>query len=260
MLFRMPTVLGDSNPRLAEPRSLLTPKGRREHGRFMLEGPTLLAEALASGIAISEVYATRGALDRYPDVHKFDDGRLFEVSDRAITRISDVETPAGIVAIAPVRYHPLRDLMDGDDPVVLLAGVSDPGNAGTLLRSADFFGVRKVIVGTATADPYSPKVVRSAMGSLFRVLLARATPDDVESAARSSERPLIATAVSGEPLASFHFPSRSIVAIGSERHGTAQWPARWNAVVTIPRRGRPESLNAAVAGSIVLYELTRENA
>jgi TrmH family RNA methyltransferase len=251
--------LGDTHPRLASARALLAVKGRRRQNRFLIEGPTLLAEAAAAGVCVEEVFATPAALARYPGLPAFRDGPLFEISEWSLKKLSDVEAPTGVVATARIDLRTIAEILAGPEPVLLLASIGDPGNVGTLIRSAEFFGVRRIIVGTGTADPFSPKVVRAAMGALFRVAAATGGPAELAEAAAREARPLIATGTSGDPLHGFPFPERAIIAIGSERQGLGHWPLGWSSQVTIPRFGGGESLNAGVAGSIVFYELTRKN-
>ena len=115
-----------------------------------------------------------------------------------------LETPTGIVAVTPLRLRPVAELMHG--PALLLADLNDPGNAGTLLRSAEAFGASGVVFGSLGVDPFHPKVVRGAMGALFRLPLASATPEELASAARAAGIPIFGLAMGGEAVASISFP------------------------------------------------------
>lgn len=254
----MPTELSAQNPRLARVRELRTVRGRDEQGRFAVEGPTLLAEALAGGLALREVYATGAALGRLdPGAYETNGIPCFVVPERAFARISDVETPAGVLAVFDLPRRSAADVLASAGLVLLLAGVSDPGNAGTLVRSAEAFGAAGVVFGRGGADPFSPKVVRAAMGSLFRLPVATASADEVIAAAEAAGRPLVATALEGEDIRTAGIPPNAILAIGNERRGVRDWLPRWDRAVRIPQRAATESLNAAVAGSIALYEAAR---
>ncbi len=140
-------------------------KGRAQAGRFAFEGPTLLAEARKGGVPILEIYATEAAYAAAPLVAEVEASGtpVFIVDDRAARKISDLETPTGIVAVTPLRLRPAAELMRG--AVLLLADLNDPGNAGTLLRSAEAFGASGAIFGSLGVDPFHPKVVRGAMGA-----------------------------------------------------------------------------------------------
>jgi TrmH family RNA methyltransferase len=230
-------LLGAHSPKLDAVRGLRTKAGRREAGRFTLEGPTLLEEAVRSGLELEAVYAT----------------------ERRIRSLGGVDdSPPGIVAVAPLGDSELGTLLDGRGPLLLLAGVADPGNAGTLLRSAEIFGFAGVIFARDGVEPHNPKVVRAAMGALFRVPHALAAAEEVVTGAREREYMLIATSNDGQPLPDFRFERRSIVAVGNERHGVAGWLPSWDRAVAIPQPGGGESLNAAVAGSIVAYAASQQ--
>ncbi len=249
----MPTSLGAHAPRLATVRDLLTKAGRRTQGRFLIEGPTMLAEALRSHTPIDEVYATAGAYDALGPLAGYLTAPVFVVPDRSMARLSDVETPPGIVAVVPTALTPLGALLDGRGPLMLLAALADPGNVGTLLRSAEIFGFGGVILGLDGVEPYNPKVVRASMGAILRLPLAVTGAADLVRMAGTANYMLIATGREGIPLAQFRFRRRSIIAVGHERRGVAGWLPRHDQSVAIPQYGPGESLNAAIAGSIVAY-------
>ncbi len=251
--------LASSNPRIAAVKQLHTPRGRREHGRYLVEGPLLLEEARRSGLVLEAAYATeRGAGNGVAQAIEGDGTPLYIVDERTFARMSDLESSTGLLAVAPTRYKDLATLLAGDEPILLLAGLADPGNAGTLVRTAEAFGVDRVIFGAGGVEPYGPKVVRAAMGALFRANVAVVRADTIIAEARAAGRTIVATALDGEPLPTFAFPRGTILAIGNERHGVASWLSAWDRAVAIPQVGPTESLNAAIAGSIVLYELAKQ--
>lgn len=254
----MPTELSPRNPRVERVRDLRTPRGRRDAGAFAVEGPTLLEEALASGLSVREVYGTPEAL-RDVDVSGLEAKRIpvFTVAERTLARLSDLETPPGVVAVLGLPAAGVATILARKGTVLLLAGVADPGNAGTLVRSADAFGAAGVLFGRGGADPFAPKVVRAAMGSLFRLAVATVEPEEIVAAAAASKREIVAADLTGEDLRARPLPADAIVAIGNERRGVRDWLPAWDRAVRIPQFGGAESLNAAVAGSIILYEAMR---
>lgn len=161
----MATALGLNAHRLNDVRALTTSKGRREQQRFAFEGITLLEEAHRSGVTIDELYVTQAAYESTPLVRELDASGTptFVVAERAAAKISDVETPPGIVAVAARRLYSLDELFSRSGTVLVLADLNDPGNAGTLLRSADAFACAGVVFGRLGVDPFHPKVVRGAM-------------------------------------------------------------------------------------------------
>jgi TrmH family RNA methyltransferase len=184
---------------------------------------------------------------------------LFIVPERAMARLSDLETPPGVLSVFSTALAGLDTLLAAGDAVVLLAGVSDPGNAGTLLRSAEIFGVTRAVFARDGVEPHNSKVVRATMGALFRMSLALAEPDELLAAAGRNGYTIVAAMREGIALPAFRFPSRPLIAIGNERRGVGGWLPRWDAAVSIPQQGNAESLNAAVAGGILLYAFSQRS-
>ncbi len=255
----MPTELGIHNPRIERVRELRTTRGRREQGRVAIEGPTLIAEARRSGLPIRELYAVAEALRERPDLAALESPAMpvFTLNANVFARVSDVETPTGLLAIVDLPEHDPGAILARPGTVLLLAGVSDPGNAGTLLRSAEAFGATGVLIGRGGVDPYSPKVLRAAMGSLFRLPVATVEAPWLLEAAPNAGRTILAADTDGVDLAEITMPPKVLLAIGNERRGVRDWLPRWDLAVRIPQTGPAESLNAAVAGSIILYALSR---
>ena len=255
----MPTALSPQNPQLARVRDLLDARGRREQGRYLIEGPTLIAEARAAHLRFTALYATEAAARQHADLLAERERAgvpVYLVPDRALARLSDVATPPGVVAVVTTPTAGIADVLRRPGPVLLLAGVSDPGNAGTLVRSAEAFGAAGVLAARGGVDPFSPKVVRAAMGSLFRLPLAAVNAADVYEAATAFGRRIVAADLDGEPLSTADVPRNAIVAIGSERHGVGAFLPRWDQAVRIEQSGQADSLNAAVAGSLILYAMS----
>jgi TrmH family RNA methyltransferase len=181
---------------------------------------------------------------------------VFAVPERTLARLSDLETPPGLVAVAVTPASDLASILERPGPVLLLAGINDPGNAGTLLRSAEAFGAAGVLFGRGSVDAFAPKVVRGAMGSLFRLPVATVSAEELLEAAAAAGRPLVAATLDGEPLATAAVPRNAILAVGNERRGVGGFLPRWDAAVRIEQASATESLNAAVAGSILLYAVS----
>jgi TrmH family RNA methyltransferase len=253
----VPTSLGAHNARIDAARDLLTKKGRKAQRRFSFEGATLLHEAHEAGVAIESLYVTQRAFESTPLAAQLErDGvPVYLIDDRTMKRLSDVETPSGILAVAPIHLKTPAEILREPGTVLLLADLNDPGNAGTLLRSAEAFAARGVIVGSLGAEPHLPKVVRSAMGALFRMPLAVAEPEGFAEAAAGWE--VTGLTAGGVPLANLEWSARTVLAVGNERHGLGRWRGLCTRHGSIPMPGQAESLNAAVAGSIALYEATK---
>lgn len=253
----MPTSAGALSRRIALARDLLSKKGRREQSRFSFEGATLLGQALDAGAEIEEIYSTQAAYESSPQASRAESGGIpvYIVDERALNKISDLETPPGIVAVARSALDSASSLLEEPGLVPVLAGVGDPGNAGTLLRSAEAFGVRRVIFGAGAVDPYLPKVVRAAMGATFRLRIAVCEPEEL--AAASPGWQTVGLAAGGSPIDEVPWTARDLLFVGSERQGLGSWAPLCRLITGIAMAGEAESLNAAVAGSIALYEATK---
>jgi TrmH family RNA methyltransferase len=255
----MSTILGAHSPKLDAVRALRTKAGRAEQGRYAIEGVTMLAEARAAGAMPESLFVTdRGATLLDPETRAAYADRTFVVPDRAMARLSELEAPPGLIAVLPVALEPTAALLDGS-PAIVLAGVSDPGNAGTLLRSAEIFGITRAIFTRDGVEPHNPKVVRATMGALFRMRVASADGADLVVAAREAGYAIVAAARGGEPLPGFAFPEKALLAIGNERHGVVGSLPAWDRTISIPQPGGGESLNAAVAGSIIFYAFSQRS-
>jgi RNA methyltransferase, TrmH family len=237
-------------------RDLLTVKGRKEHGRFAFEGATLLDEALRSGIAIEELYVSEGVFGANAAVRELDAAGtpVYLVDDRTARKISDLDTPTGLVAVAQQHPHLLEGLLRRPLTLVL-ADLNDPGNVGTLLRSAEAFGASGVVLGSLGVDPYHPKVVRGAMGAIFRLRLAVASAAEFEKASDTAGCTVVGLAAQGPKLSSITVGPPTALVVGHERRGLGAWVTQRTILAGIPISRQVDSLNAAVAGSIGLYVL-----
>jgi TrmH family RNA methyltransferase len=257
----VPTELAAHNPRIERVRDLLTTRGRREQARFAIEGPTLIAEAQRSGIPIREVYAVAQTLAEHPRVAALESTALpvFTVPPRVYARLSDLDSPPGLLAVVDIPVGDANAILARLGTVLLLAGISDPGNAGTLLRSAEAFGAAGALFGSGGVDPYAPKVVRAAMGALFRLPVATIDAGALISGAAAAGRSIVAADMAGIDVAEIVLPPRVLLAVGNERRGVRDWLPQWDVLVSVPQQGPADSLNAAVAGSILLYLLSRRH-
>lgn len=255
----MAVPVGVHSAKLRRARALRSAKGRREQERFAFEGPTLLEEARASSFPIEEIYATPEAYEATELVREIDQAGtpVYLVDPAGAKQLSDLATPAGIVAVGRPRLSALVNIFGLSSPALVLADLGDPANAGTLLRSADAFGCAGVVFGPLGVDPFHPKVVRGSMGAVFRLRIAIAQPDEVAAAAEGGGVRLLGLDARGEPFTGETWERPAAVVIGHERQGLGRWERFCDALVAVPMRGPAESLSAGVAGSIALFEATR---
>jgi len=221
----------------------------------------LLAEAVRSGIEIATVFFRSGdeaILDRIDLDHAVE---IIELPAEVFASAVTTESPQGVAALVVPKAFSLDDILREDDPlIVIAAGLQDPGNLGTLIRSAEAFGAAGVVALPGTVSPWNAKALRASSGSAFRLPIIGASEDEVFSRLRSSGITLLA-AVADRGLAASEvdLTKSAALLIGNEGRGLSEdLLNRAEGRVTIPRSGPVESLNAAIAGSILLYEASRQ--
>ena len=253
----MDRITSARNPVIMRMKSLKDRKGREAAGCFLVEGEVMLLEALKCGLRVREVLAEEGMADLAVGMER-NGARGYIVPRGLLESVCDTRTPQGICASVevpkplPVERAPKR--------IVALDGVQDPGNVGTIWRTADAAGIEGVLFSGGCADPLSPKVQRAAMGSGFRVpyMMSGNLTEGLE-ALKSRGYRVVASDLAGDDFYSRPDPGeRWVLVIGSEAHGISRATRdRADTLVKLPMRGGAESLNAAVAAGIMMYEMTR---
>ncbi len=228
----------------------------------MLDGPTLLAEALAAGVEVDEVVAEPGCPEALLVEAAAAGATVHRAAEGALARAVDTVTPHGVAAVARLRETPAADALAAAGPLALvLVGVSDPGNAGTLLRSAEASGAGAVVFCDSSVDPFGPKCVRSSAGSVLRLAVTRdASSADALAACAAQHRRTVGTVVrDGRSYDTVDLAGRIALVLGNEAHGLPpQAAAAVDEAVTIPMAGRAESLNVAMAGTVLCFEALRQ--
>jgi TrmH family RNA methyltransferase len=179
--------------------------------------------------------------------------------DAELERLAETDTPQGVLAVARTPRHALQQVPTDGDPSVLLVvdAVQDPGNFGTLVRTAEALGARAVVSLPGTVEAWNPKAVRAAVGSSFRIPIVSADWAEFAPWLREREIAALAAAGDGSPLGAYP-PRRAALVVGNEGSGiSAESRAHAHAVVAIPLRGRAESLNVTAATAILLHQLLR---
>ncbi len=244
-----------ANPLCAHFRKLASSRAyRQEAGEFLCDSPKLLREACLWGAPVRTVLHTPGV--PLPDL---DGADVREVSESVMAAVSPMETPQGVVFTCAMTPPPLPTCLEPGRYLVL-DGIQDPGNTGTILRTADAFDCRAVFLLPGCADLYSPKTLRSAMGAHFRSAQWSCTLEDAAALFRAAGVPLYAAALGPDTadVRRVDLTSAALV-IGSEGRGVSpQALAACQGTVQIPMSGRCESLNAAVAAAVLLWEGWRQ--
>ena len=242
-----------SNPLITRLRKLNSKRScRREEGVFVGEGPKLLEEALKWGVIPETVLCAEGAdLPMLPE-----QTRVVEVPGDLLRSVADTESPQGVIFLCPMGSTALPPAPSGGR-YLILDGVQDPGNVGTIWRTADAFGADGLILCGPCADPWSPKTVRSTMGAAFRLPVYEATLEETACWLRQADIPLYATALREDTSDIRDMTlSRAAVIIGSEGRGVSDTALQLcEKTVKIPMTERCESLNAGIAAGVVLWEM-----
>lgn len=234
--------------------SLKQQKFRREFGLFVVEGRKTVEELLLSDIEVDALFATQTFLDNcetpFPQAET--------VSEVQMQQMSGFDTPPGLLAVAkiPEKQH----LSESAGFILALDGIANPGNMGTLIRTAEWFGIRDIVCSEDCVEIWNPKVIQAAMGSAFRInIIATDLPSFLSEQKRMSKA-VYGALLEGENLFEIKGKAEGVLVIGSESHGIRKevLPCITHPV-TIPRVGdsATESLNAAVAAGILMAELTR---
>lgn len=251
-----PGALGARHPEVERLRRLLRRRSDRASERaFVLEGPKVLAEAIAAGAPLEAVYVADGTELDVPDwVH-------VRVLQRGVLeRVADTVTPQPILAVCGAVDVDLADVLSATF-VVVCVDLQDPGNAGTILRSAEAAGAGAVVLAGASVDPMNPKAVRASAGSLFHVpVVSGGDPVAVLDAlgARGLRR-LGTVARDGESLDEADLTGPVALVLGNEAHGLpAEVDACLDGHLTIPMIGRSESLNVGMATAVLCFEVARQ--
>lgn len=244
------------NPRVRELAALSRARVRREQGRHLVEGPHAVGEALAAGV-VEELFLVDGdpgELTVPPEV------RSTPVAAHVLERLADASTPQGVVAVARTPSATLDEVV-GRGLLVVLHAVADPGNAGTILRTADAAGAGGVVLTTGSVDPYAPKTVRAAAGSTYHLPVVtgvdlaavaaacRARTQTVLGLDGTADRSVFELEAERRPVA---------LVLGNEAHGLpAELHDHLDGLVAVPLFGRAESLNVAAAAAVAIYAAAR---
>src|SRR3984893_4506034 len=265
---RLRRIEGRHNPLVKQLRQAFSSAELTEKGDGAIEGLRILEEAIRSGLRFSAVFFRESAQDRaerlLPQIGAQVETLL--LPDSLFDSVVPSESPQGVAALVRLKEFSLNDIMERSQrgPIVVLAGLQDPGNLGTILRSAEAFGSAGVVLGEGTVSPFNSKVTRASAGSMFRlpVILAKAAGglEEISAKLRAQGVRLIATSShKGTPLDQANLIGPAAVFVGSEGSGLPRAVlAQADELVAVPHLPQVESLNAGVAGSIVLYEAARQ--
>lgn len=255
------TIASPRNPLLKDIRKALLRGTLTSDGSAIAESFHLLEEALRSGCDVPVVIAAesvKGTVQQH--IRNLKDVRMVVLSDDLFEELSSTETSQGVIAMVRPPRWTLEQLLRGETLLVILDGVQDPGNAGTIVRTAEAFGATGVLFLKGSVSPYNAKALRAASGSMFRVPVVHGLEPDLVMAAFAQRRLELYAAMPSplaKPIQSVCFTERCAVIIGSEGRGVSEKLRQKSTDIFVPTV-TVESLNAAIAAGVILYEANRQ--
>ncbi|WP_448698004.1 TrmH family RNA methyltransferase [Mucilaginibacter sp. AW1-3] len=236
-------------------KSLQQKKGRKEHGLFLVEGIKSVTEFINSGYNIEAIYHTPALAAKMLNLSR--KINIQEISANMLEKISSLTTPQDVIALIKIPQPAKIETPTLQQSFVLvLDGIQDPGNLGTIIRTADWFGIKNMVCSEDTVDVYNPKVVQATMGSLARTNVQYL---NLVNFIKQSKLPVFGALLAGNNIYNTDFGSEGLIVMGNEGNGIR--PEIEQLIqhrVTIPQAGKTESLNVAIATAIFCSELSRK--
>jgi TrmH family RNA methyltransferase len=260
------TVTSLTNPTIKDIRALALPKNRKESGLFVTEGMKLVADAVEEDWPIKILVYGQKVAD-HPVVRRVAvraharGGDILEVSEAVLAKITRRENPQMVVGVFEQRLTPKEDIRPGPAGVwVALEGIKDPGNLGTIIRTADAVGAEGVILVGDTVDPFGVEAVRATMGSIFHMKLAKMSVAEFVAWRKSWPGIVVGTHLAGaKDYRTVDYDRPVLLFMGNEQSGLPEnLAALCDQLVKIPQAGRADSLNLAIATGIMLFEIRRD--
>jgi RNA methyltransferase, TrmH family len=235
-------------------KSLQLKKYRKEEQCFIVEGSKSVAELIRSDFEVKWVAATKDFLDGQGNALKIQNIEAIETSEKELGELGTFQTNDGALAIATIKPNKTQKI--DNEFALVLDDIRDPGNLGAIIRTADWYGITKIIASEETADFYNPKVISASMGSFCRVQLYYA---NLVEYLKSIQISVYGTFLKGKDIHTVTFGEAGLIVMGNEANGiSAEVEKLVTVPITIPKRGGAESLNASVATAIVLDNVFRK--
>ena len=239
-----------NNPLIKETALLKDKKGRKELGLFLVEGRKMALECQRSRFETERVFVSESYTGEVP----FPESLIVRVSDDVMRFLSDEKTPQGILCRVKI---PDTSLLPPEGKCLLLDGIADPGNMGTILRTANAAGYSRVYLTRDCADPFSPKSVRASMSGVFFIEICRGEREDILSLLKDT--PILVADMGGENVFTYTAPERFALVIGNEANGVSEMVRQAATdTIKIPMQDTQESLNAAISAGIIMYVLQKD--
>lgn len=262
----MQVISSKDNRIIKDAASLSEKKNRDELGLYLIEGPNIVKEAMEEGGRVRFIFTRAGEQsDEIADILRIADEQdlaAYELTSDVFAKVTHTDNPQGIAAVFEKRQIDQNEFFEkaGSGNIAVLDRLQDPGNVGTILRTAEAFGFCGIVLMKGTADVYQPKIVRAAAGSLLRLpLLFLDSADEAVKLLTAHGKKIFAAAMNGKTILSdADLFSDAAVVIGNEGNGVCESFIENAETLSIPMEGKTESLNAAIAAATIMYESLRQ--
>ena len=246
------------NKMIKEARSLNDKKFRKFHGKFLVDGEKLVNEVVSGAMEVDKLFVDSSKLSNFGYILEKFDGLVVPVTSKVLASISENVTPQGIIAEAIMRetgeFKP-----EENEPILILDRIQDPGNLGTIIRTAAATGFVNIVL-IDTVDPYSPKVVRSSSGGVFYTDIFRMSEEEITTYCKKKGIELLVADMGGENIFKTEIAKGSYaLVIGNEGQGVSETFKANGRAVSLPMKEQMESLNAGISASVLMYTLMGKN-
>lgn len=242
------------NAIVKEARSLNDKKFRRFHGKFLVDGEKLVKEVVSSTLSVDKIFVDEKKTEEFAYILENFTGKVVVVSSKVLSSISESVTPQGI--IAEVYMRETGDFMRNEnEPILVLDRIQDPGNLGTIIRTANATGFNKIVL-IDSVDPYSQKVVRSSSGGVFYSDIYRMSENEILTYCKKKDIGLLIADMGGQNIFDFEVQEKNFaLVIGNEGQGVSDTFKDNGFAVSLPMKSQMESLNAGISASVLMYVL-----
>ena len=246
------------NKVIKEARSLNDKKHRRFYGKFLVDGEKLVNEVVCGAMDVDKLFVDSSRLADFGYILEKFDGKVVPVTTKVINSISENVTPQGIIAEVVMRetgeFKP-----EANEPILVLDRIQDPGNLGTIIRTASATGFRTIVL-IDTVDPFSPKVVRSSSGGVFYTDIYRMTEKEIIEYTQKKNIELLVADMGGENIFKNEISHKNFaLVIGNEGQGISDNFKQFGRAISLPMKEQMESLNAGISASVLMYVLLGKN-
>ena len=242
------------NALVKEARSLNDKKFRRFHGKFLVDGEKLVKEVVSSSLKVEKIFVDENKIQEFSYILDKFNGKVVVASSKVISSISENVTPQGI--IAEVEFRETGEFVTGvNEPILILDRIQDPGNLGTIIRTANATGFNKIVL-IDSVDPFSPKVVRSSSGGIFYTDIFRMTENEIISYCKKRNVEILIADMGGENIFKTQIENKNYaLVIGNEGQGVSDTFKEIGRAISLPMKEQMESLNAGISASVLMYTL-----